>query len=83
MERFGRFHASDVVRVDASLYDRNLVAIDPTPSEENRAALQRTEQICKLTGATIYVLQVARGHVVAEDISAGSGGISGGILCAT
>jgi nucleotide-binding universal stress UspA family protein len=55
------------------MYDRILVAIDTTPSAENRSALQRTEQIGKLTGATIYVLHVARGHIVSEDISAGSG----------
>jgi nucleotide-binding universal stress UspA family protein len=55
------------------MYKRILVAIDTTPSEENRSALQRTEQIGKLTGATIYVLHVARGHIVSEDISAGSG----------
>jgi hypothetical protein len=53
------------------MYDRNLVAIDPTPSEENRVT-QRTEQIGKLTGATIYVLQVALGHRRPGDISARS-----------
>jgi nucleotide-binding universal stress UspA family protein len=55
------------------MYDRILVAIDALPTDENRSALDRTEQIGKLTGATVYVLHVARGHIVPEDISAGSG----------
>jgi nucleotide-binding universal stress UspA family protein len=55
------------------MYDRILVAIDATPTEQNRIAIERTEQIGKLTGATVYVLHVARGHIVPEDITAGSG----------
>jgi nucleotide-binding universal stress UspA family protein len=55
------------------MYDRILVAIDALPTDDNRSALQRTQQIGELTGATVYVLHVARGHIVAEDISAGSG----------
>ena len=55
------------------MYDRILVAIDATPTDDNRSTLQRTEQIGKLTGATVYVLHVARGHIVPEDITAGSG----------
>jgi nucleotide-binding universal stress UspA family protein len=55
------------------MYERILVAIDARPDEENRSALTRTEQIGKLTGATVYVLHVARGHIVPEDITGGSG----------
>lgn len=55
------------------MYDRILVAIDATPTEENRSALERTEQIGKLTGGSVHVLHVARGHIVSEDITAGSG----------
>jgi nucleotide-binding universal stress UspA family protein len=55
------------------MYDRILVAIDALPDEENRSALKRTEQIGKLTGATVYVLHVARGHIVPGDIIGGSG----------
>jgi len=44
------------------MYDRILVAIDATPTEENRSAQTRAEQIGRLTGATVYVLHVARGH---------------------
>lgn len=55
------------------MYDRILVAIDATPTDQNRIALERTEQIGKLTGATVYVLHVARGHIVPEDITGGSG----------
>jgi nucleotide-binding universal stress UspA family protein len=43
------------------MYDRILVAIDATPTEENRSAQTRAEQIGRLTGATVYVLHVARG----------------------
>ena len=54
------------------MYDRILVAIDATPTEQNRVAIERTEQIGKLTGATVYLLHVARGHIMPEDITAGS-----------
>lgn len=55
------------------MYDRILVAIDATPTEDNRSAIERTEQIGRLTGATVYVLHVARGHIVPEDITGGAG----------
>jgi len=55
------------------MYDRILVAIDATPNEENRSALERTEQIGLLTGGTVYLLHVARGHIVPGDITGGSG----------
>ena len=42
------------------MYERILLAIDVTPTEENRSALTRTEQIGRLTGATVHVLHVAR-----------------------
>jgi len=45
------------------------VAIDATPTEENRSALNRTEQLDRLTGATVYVLHVARAHIVPGDIT--------------
>ena len=37
------------------------------------SALERTEQIGQLTGATVYILHVARGHIVPGDITGGSG----------
>lgn len=55
------------------MYKRILVAIDATPTDENRSALKRTEQIGLLTGGTVYVLHVARSHIVPGDITAGSG----------
>jgi nucleotide-binding universal stress UspA family protein len=55
------------------MYNRILVAIDATPSEENRSALARTEQIGRLTGATVYLLHVARGHIIPGDITGGAG----------
>jgi|ERR1700730_18483903 nucleotide-binding universal stress UspA family protein len=55
------------------MYERILLAIDATPIEENRSALNRAEQIGRLTGATVHVLHVARAHIVPGDIAAGSG----------
>ena len=55
------------------MYRRILVAIDATPTDENRSALKRTEQIGLLTGGTVYLLHVARGHIVPGDITGGAG----------
>ena len=55
------------------MYQRILVAIDATPTEMNRSALNRTEQVGRLTGATVYVLHVARAHIVPGDIIGGAG----------
>ena len=44
-----------------------------TPTDENRSALKRTEQIGLLTGGTVHVLHVARSHIVAGDITEGAG----------
>jgi nucleotide-binding universal stress UspA family protein len=55
------------------MYKRILIAIDATPTEENRSALKRTEQIGLMTGGTVYVLHVARSHIVAGDITGGAG----------
>ena len=54
------------------MYERILVAIDAHPTEENASAIQRTEQIGTLTGATVHVLHLARGHIIPEDITGGS-----------
>jgi nucleotide-binding universal stress UspA family protein len=55
------------------MYKRILLAIDATPTEENKSALKRTEQIGLLTGGTVYVLHVARSHIVPGDITGGAG----------
>lgn len=55
------------------MYQRILIAIDATPTDENRSALRRTEQIGRLTGADVHVLHVARAHIVPGDITGGSG----------
>ena len=55
------------------MYKRILIAIDATPTDENESALKRTEQIGLLTGGTVYVLHVARSHIVAGDITGGAG----------
>jgi nucleotide-binding universal stress UspA family protein len=55
------------------MYKRILVAIDATPTDENRSALKRTEQIGLLTHGTVYVLHVARSHIVPGDITGGAG----------
>jgi nucleotide-binding universal stress UspA family protein len=54
------------------MYQRILLAIDATPTDENRSALKRTEQIGLLTGGTVHVLHVARSHIVAGDITGGA-----------
>ena len=54
------------------MYDRILVVIDASPDSPDDS-LQRTTQFAKMTGGTVYLLHVARGHVVAYDINAGSG----------
>ena len=53
------------------MYDRILVAVDTTP-DENNPALRRTEQFARMTRATVYLLHVARGHIVSWDITGGS-----------
>ena len=54
------------------MYDRILVAIDTHPTDENASAIRRTEQIGRLTGATVHILHIARGHILPEDISGAS-----------
>ena len=55
------------------MYKRILVAINATPTAENQSALDRTEQMGLLTGATVYILHMARSHIVPGDITGGSG----------
>jgi nucleotide-binding universal stress UspA family protein len=55
------------------MYDRILVAIDASPTEENRSAQARAEQIGRMTGATVYILHVAKSHIVPGDITGGAG----------
>jgi len=55
------------------MYNRILVAIDATPTEENRSAQTRAEQMGRMTGATVHILHVARGHIVPGDITGGAG----------
>ena len=54
------------------MYDRILVAVDVSPDSPD-SFLERTAQFAKMTGGTVHLLHVARGHVVAYDINAGSG----------
>ena len=54
------------------MYDRILVAIDAAPDSPDDS-LARLTQFAKMTGGTVHLLHVARGHVVAYDINAGSG----------
>jgi nucleotide-binding universal stress UspA family protein len=55
------------------MYKRILLAIDNMPTDENRSALKRAEQMGLLTGGTLYVLHVARSHIVSGDITGGAG----------
>lgn len=54
------------------MYNRMLVAIDASPDSPDNS-LNRTIQFAKMSGATVYLLHVARGHIIARDISAGAG----------
>jgi nucleotide-binding universal stress UspA family protein len=54
------------------MYDRILVAFDVSPDSSDDF-LERATRFAKMTGGTVYLLHVARGHVVVYDINAGSG----------
>jgi nucleotide-binding universal stress UspA family protein len=54
------------------MYRRILLAVD-TSLDESNAEMQRTEQLAKMTGATVYLVQVARGHIVPWDIAGATG----------
>src|SRR6476620_8331456 len=54
------------------MYDRMLIAID-TALDSPDNSMRRAIQFAKMSGGTVHLLHVARGHVVASDISAGSG----------
>jgi len=54
------------------MYNRILVAIDASPDSPDDS-LNRTMQFAKMTGGTVHLLHVARGHIIPTDISAGSG----------
>jgi nucleotide-binding universal stress UspA family protein len=54
------------------MYDRILVAIDASPDSPDNS-LERTAQFAKMTGGTVHLLHVARGHIIPTDISAGAG----------
>jgi nucleotide-binding universal stress UspA family protein len=60
------------------MYNRILLAVN-TSLDETNVEMQRTEQLAKLTGATVYLLHVARGHVVPWDIT---GGMSSAVVSA-
>jgi nucleotide-binding universal stress UspA family protein len=55
-----------------TVYDRILAAIDVSPGSPDDF-LDRTSRFAKMTGGTVHLLHVARGHVVVQDITAGSG----------
>jgi nucleotide-binding universal stress UspA family protein len=55
-----------------TLYDRMLVVIDASPDSPDNS-LSRTIQFATMSGSTVYLLHVARGHLIPMDISAGSG----------
>ena len=52
------------------MYKRMLVAIDASPDSPDDS-LNRTIQFAKMSGATVHLLHVARGHLIPRDISAG------------
>jgi nucleotide-binding universal stress UspA family protein len=53
-----------------AMYDRILVAFDVSPDSPDDF-LERMTRFAKMTGGTVYLLNVGRGHVVVYDINAG------------
>jgi nucleotide-binding universal stress UspA family protein len=53
------------------VYDRMLVAIDATPSDDN-ITLQRAEIFARKWDAVVHLLHVRRGHILPGDITGGS-----------
>jgi nucleotide-binding universal stress UspA family protein len=59
------------------MYERVLIAIDATPSDDN-VTLHRAETFAKKWDSTVYLLHVGRGHLLPADITGGGGlGVSG------
>lgn len=54
------------------MYARMLVAIDASPDSPDDS-LNRTVRFAKMSGGTVYLLHVARGHIIPTDITAGAG----------
>ena len=57
---------------DADMYDRILVAIDATPTDDN-PTLQRAAVFARRWGSAVYLLHVGRGHILPADITGGVG----------
>ena len=57
------------------MYDRILVAIDATPSDDN-ITLQRAEIFAQRWSAIVHLLHVGRGHILPGDITGGSRPVS-------
>jgi nucleotide-binding universal stress UspA family protein len=70
--RSQQFEPATLELVEMALYDRILVAVAVSPDSPG-TFLERTTQFAQMTGGTVHLLHVARGHVVAYDINAGSG----------
>jgi nucleotide-binding universal stress UspA family protein len=56
------------------MYKRILLAVD-TSLDERNIEMQRTKQLATMTGATVYLLHVARGHIVPWDITGGTSSV--------
>ena len=54
------------------MYNRMLVAIDASPDSPDNS-LNRTIQFAKMSGATVYLLHVARGHIIPRGHQRGGG----------
>ena len=54
------------------MYDRILVAIDATPTDDN-VTLRRAAVFAQRWGSTVYLLHVGLGHILPADITGGGG----------
>jgi nucleotide-binding universal stress UspA family protein len=52
------------------MYERILVAIDASPDSPDDS-LERTTRFARMSGGTVHLLHVARGHVVPRDLESG------------
>jgi nucleotide-binding universal stress UspA family protein len=53
------------------MYKRMLISIDASPDSPDNS-LNRTLQFARMSGCSVHLLHVARGHIIPGDISAGS-----------
>jgi nucleotide-binding universal stress UspA family protein len=62
------------------MFDRILAAIDATPDDDN-VTLQAAEAFALRWGSIVHLLHVARGHIIPQEITGGTG-VAHGVVSA-